>query len=297
MTERRDGTSSSRNELQDDSAATGFAAVERALSNRPRGTPDAARPALVADRLVARGDIRVIEPLPWLDGRRRLAVVRRVHADHDSADVMLAHAWSELATDTDAVIPGTDSGLSYPLVVECYVRGPVWLLQVRQRVGDLDERMLEAIGHAVVDGDPAVEGAQTGLPLAGPADPRWRFKEDESAELRALTRDCATALLDDGQPWLVEPDRLSPATHGAAEAGPDPTAAFQNNQSLEATVHLLATRSVAVDFRSLDPATLVPERWIEHLGRDVGLSMFAALQPTLQRQLSHLCSNLLQDAA
>ena len=297
MTERRGGTGSRRNDPQDASAATGFAAVEQALANRPSGTPDAARPALVADRLVARGDIRVIEPLPWTEGRRRLAVVRRIHAEHDSADVMLAHAWSELATDTDAVIPGTDSGLPYPLVVECYVRGTVWLLQVRQRVGVLDERILEAVGRAVVDGEPAVEGVQTGLPLAGPADPRWRFKEDESAELRALTRDCATALLDDGQPWLVEPEQLSPTTHGAAEAGPDPAAAFRNDQSLEATVHLLATRSVAVDFRSLDPATLVPEGWIEHLGRDVGLSMFAALQPTLQRQLSHLCSNLLQEAA
>ena len=296
MTERRDGTSSSRNELQDDSAATGFAVVEQALSNRPRGTPDAARPALVADRLVARGDIRVIEPLPWTEGRRRLAVVRRVHAEHDSADVMLAHAWSELATDTDAVIPGTDSGLPYPLVVECYVRGPVWLLQVRQRVGVLDERILEAIGHAVVDGEPA-DGVPTGLPLAGPTDPRWRFKEDESAELRALTRDCATTLLDAGQPWPVEPDRLSPATYGTAKAGPDLNAAFRNDQSLEATAHLLATRSVAIDFRSLDPATLVPERWIEHLGRDVGLSMFAALQPTLNAALSCWSVDRLQEAA
>ena len=296
MTERRDGTSSSRNELQDDSAAAGIAAVKQALSNRPRGTSDAARPALVADRLVARGDIRVIEPLPWTEGRRRLSVVRRVHAGHDSADVMLAHAWPELATDTDAMIAGADSGLPYPLVVECYVRGPVWLLQMRQRVGVLDERTLEAVGRAVVDGEPA-DGVPTGLPLAGPADPRWRFKEDESAELRALTRDCATTLLDDGQPWLVEPDRLSPATHGAAEAGPDPTAAFQNNQSLEATVHLLATRSVAVDFRSLDPATLVPERWIEHLGRDVGLSMFAALQPTLNAALSCWSVDRLQETA
>ena len=121
--------------------------------------------------------------------------------------MMLAHPWPELATDTDAVIAGDDSGLPFSLVVECYVRGPVWLRQVRERSCTLTEPLLDAIGSAVIDGNPMVEGVCTGLPLAGSADPRWRFKEDEVVEWKALTDDCAASLPDDDDSWL-DPDRL-----------------------------------------------------------------------------------------
>ena len=118
----------------------------------------------------------------------RLAVVRRVDTDRDVAEMMLAHPWPELATDTDAVIAGDESGLPFPLVVECYVRGPVWLWQVRERSGVLTELVMDAIGSAVVDGNPAVEGVRTGLPLAGPADPRWHFKRGRSHRMESPYR-------------------------------------------------------------------------------------------------------------
>ena len=76
-----------------------------------------------------------------MEGRRRLAIVRRIDAE-DSVDMMLAHPWPELATDTDAVVASRDSGLPHPLVVQCHVRGPLWLRQVRKRVGFLPESIL-----------------------------------------------------------------------------------------------------------------------------------------------------------
>ncbi len=104
--------------------------------------------------------------------------------------MMLTHPWPELATDTDAVIASDDSGLPHPLVVECYVGGPVWLRQLRERVGVLTEALLQAIGDVVVERDRTVEGVYAGPSLAGPTDPRWRFKEDEVLEWAMLTEDC-----------------------------------------------------------------------------------------------------------
>ena len=181
-------------EAADDPVATGLAAVRKELASRPRDQNEVSS-ALAAIQPVARGDIRLVEPLPWMEGRKRLAVVRRVDAQRDAAEMMLTHPWPELATDTDAVIAGHDSGLPHPLVVECYVRGPVWLLQLRERVGALTEPLLQAIGDVVVDHLRTVEGVYAGPPLAGSTDPRWHFKEDEVTEWGNLTDDCAAALL------------------------------------------------------------------------------------------------------
>ena len=294
MTTSSDAAERSPNAARDDSATTGLAAVQAALAERPRTPAETSDSAPVTVGLVARGDIRVVEPLPWMEGRRRLAIVRRSDAEHDSADVMLAHPWPELATDTDAVIANRDSGLPHPLVVECYVRGPVWLLQVRERVGFLSETILQAIGAAVVYGRPEVEGVQTGLPLAGPADPRWRFKEDEVLEWSTLTDDCASALLAGDDPWLLEPERLQPHTYGATS---DPATPQLERLLLAETVHLLATREATVDVQDLDPEALDPDQWAESLGRDRGMVAYAALRPTLDRALSVLGNPMFQEAA
>ena len=195
---------------------------------------------------------------------------------------MLVRNVGHLMTN-DAVIDSRDSDLPHPLVVECYVRGPVWLLQVRERVGFLAESILQDIGAAVVDGRPDVEGARTGLPLAGPADPRGRFKEDEVLEWSTLTDDCTSALLAGDDPWQIEPERLQPGNYVGAPGSETPSPDYL---LLEETNHLLATRDVTVEFQTLDPATFDPDHWAECLGRDLGFTTFAALQPTLDGALS-----------
>ncbi len=279
-------------EAANDPSATGLAAVKEALTNRPPhqrtiGSARAAQP-------IARGDIRLVKPLPWMGGRRRLAVVRRVDAQRDVAEMMLAHPWPELATDTDAVIASDDSDLPHPLVVECYVRGPIWLLQLRERVGALTESVLQAIGDIVVDRDRTVEGAYAGLPLAGPTDPRWHFKEDEVAEWGTLTDDCTAALLDDDDPWLLEPERLHPQTYGES---PEPATPPREHLRLAETIHLVATRHVTTEFQELTPETMNPDHWVECLGRDIGMAAFTALRPTLDRTLSALGAQVLAKAA
>ena len=320
MTPSRDETESLQDSAATHSTATGLAAVKKAVASASAphslagGEPTAADSTVLAgsdaaveasprtarvlkgaaSRPVARGDLQVIEPLPWLEGRRRLAVVRRVDTDRDIAEMMLAHPWPELATDTDAVIASNDSGLPFPLIVECYVRGPVWLLQLFERVGVLTESQLSAIGSAVVDGNPAVEGVHTGLPPAGPADARWSFKEQEVVEWRNLTNDCAATLLDDDDAWPLDPDRLQPHSYGGSSGTATP---LRDHLRLEETVHLLTTRHAAIEFRDLGPTALDAERWVEHLGRDIGMCAFAALQPTLHRALSQWDAELVHEAA
>lgn len=274
------------------------AARSMALASSDMATMAGHRAARVlergAPRPVARGDVRVIEPLPWLDGPRRLAVVRRVDADRDIAEMMLAHPWPEVATDTDAIIASSDSGLPFPLVVECYVRGPVWLLQVRERSGVLTESLLDTIGSAVIDRNPAIEGVHTGLPLAGPADARWRFKEQEVVEWRTLTDDCAATLLDDDDAWPLAPNRLQPHSYGTSSGTVTP---LRGHLRLEETIHQLATRRAAVAIQDIEPTAVDPEHWAEHLGRDIGIVAFAALQPTLDRALSRWDAELQGEAA
>ena len=289
MTPSRDEAGRPQNESGTPSTATGFAVVKKALTtadeahnladDQPGATDSTVSassgaavstgqravrvPEGTANGPVARGDVRVIEPLPWLEGRRRLAVVRRVDADRDVAELMLAHPWPELATDTDAVIAGDHSGLPFPLVVECYVRNPVWLLQVRERSGALTKSLMDAIGSAVIDRDRTVEGVQTGMPLAGPADPRWHFKEEEVVEWRALTNDCAVTLLDNDDAWPLDADRLQPHSYG------ETSGSQRDHLRLEETVHLLTTRHIAVELPRLRPGdTSTLNDWAEFLGRD-----------------------------
>lgn len=282
-----------RREAENDPVAVGLAAVKEELASRPRYDA-AVRTACAMPQPVARGDIYLVEPLPWLEGRRRLAVIRSVDADRDVAEMMLAHPWPELATDTDAVIATADSGLPHPLVVECYVRGPVWLLQLRERVGVLAESLMDAMGGAVVDCDRTVEGAFAGAPLAGSTDPRWHFKEDEVLEWRTLTHDCVTALLDGDDSMAIEPEWIDPQTYADAS---DLNSTPRHRLQLEETVHILSTRRVAVDLRDLDSKALDYDRWVESLGRSSGMAAFAALQPALLSALSQLNSSLLQEAA
>jgi len=252
-------------------------------------------PVLASSRqTVARGDVRVIEPLAWQEGPRRLAVVCRVDSELDIAEMMLVHSWPELSTDTDAIISDQGSGLPFPLVLECYVRGPVWLLQVRECVGVLTDSQMDAVGSAVIDENPEVEGVRMGLPLAGPVDARWSFKAQEVAEWRTLTDDCAAVLSgDDDDTWPLNLDRLLSHRYGESA---DSAMMLQSQTHLEELIHQISTRQVTVEPNGIDPTVLDFEYWSESLGRDIGLTVFTALQPTLDRTLSQYDSELLKEA-
>ena len=252
-------------------ATASHAAARPAVANR--SVAGNASPA--ANSPVARGDLRSVEPLPWTEGRRRLALVRGIDAERETAEVILVHPYPELATGTDAVLADRNSGILHPLVVECYVRNSVWLHQLGKKSGELTEAQLEAINRAVVYGDVSVEGLHVGLPLAGFADPRQRFKKQEVQELHQLASDCNAALLSEDAPWPLKAERLSPANYAGA-----------SDESLAKTIHLLATRPVSPVLDDLDPESLDPARWIEACGADLSLIASRSLQPAIDRALA-----------
>ncbi len=285
-----------RNSADDERSDTGSSDVVGSMTAMQAGqrvTPMLANSTL---RPVARGDVRVIKPLAWQEGSKRLAVVCRVDPDLETAEMMLTHPWPELATDTDAVIVSEDSDLPFPMVLECYVRGPVWLLQVCEWVGVLSETQMSAVGDAVVEGDLEAEGASTGLPLVGPADARWDFKAREVAEWRALTEDCAAVVSgENDEAWPLNPNWLLPHHY---EQSPDNSTMSISRLHLEEMLHQISTRQVTVERQNIDPAALDLECWSESLGRDVGLAVFRALQPLLDRAaLSQQSERLMMEAA
>ncbi|WP_419925908.1 hypothetical protein [Candidatus Poriferisocius sp.] len=151
--------------------------------------------------LVAEGDLRIIAPRSCCHADRRIGLVLRVDAATRFAEVLLAHTAPEMATDRDAVLPLWAASAPYVAVVQTDLRGAVWLSQFGWRVGQLPEPALADVKAGWNAPDPPIPrtpAISTGLPLAGPLDLRWRFKEPEGTALRALTAQCTEALIEEG---------------------------------------------------------------------------------------------------
>ncbi|MEM9655382.1 MAG: hypothetical protein AAGA65_25040 [Actinomycetota bacterium] len=189
------------------------ALAQRSEARLPE-TLDLALPSRVCE-----GDLRVVEALAHSPTDRRVGVVLRVDSANDFAEVLLVHAYPELATDRDVILPADVTSAPYDAVVQTDLRAAVWSLQLGKRIGHLAELELAAV-KAIGNGPSAVEldasptarmpQLHSGNPLAGPLDRRWSFKESEGAALRALAADCTEALLDQELAWEVNPGLLRP---------------------------------------------------------------------------------------
>ena len=145
--------------------------------------------------IVQRGDIRRVGQFSHPNGALRLALVLTV--DGDSVEIVLVHPYVELTTETDLVFMPNETRTAYPVVVQTSVRSAVWTIQMRERVGSLSEEDLEEFGRVAVADDPFTVSPRTGTPLAGPADSRWNFKQQEVKVLNQLAADCISAVFED----------------------------------------------------------------------------------------------------
>lgn len=205
-------------------------AVVAALLQRP-----AARDAEVRSSRIRRGDIRFARGLPGEVLEPRLVLVLSVDSQLDFANVLLVHTASEMSCDVDVVVPATDSGAPYEVVIETDLRGVIWTIQLGSSVGHVGEDFLRLLGRETPSPDlRARPETERGTQLAGPADPRWGFKGDEGAALGALARDCTDALLDE-EAWQVEAALLRPELLDLAA---DPTALVSD------LMHWLRTRTL-----------------------------------------------------
>jgi hypothetical protein len=173
----------------------------------------------------------------------RLVLVLSVDSQFDFADVLLVHTAAEMACYIDLVVPSALSAAPYEVVVETDLRAVVWTFQLGPVVGSLDDGVISALGQDTTRPDSAAPAdLHRGLKMAGPSDPRWRFKQDEGTALRALSWDCTDALIDEGA-WLVDPGLLRPDLLDLAD---DPAALV-----LE-LVHWVDTRSLKLTRAELE---------------------------------------------
>lgn len=270
--------------------------VTSALTQRDR-TPTPRAHGSVLPTRVSEGDLRVIESLAHRPTDHRIGLVLRIDSAHDFAEVLLVHAAPELATDRDVILPSAVTSAPYDVVVQTDLRGTAWLLQLGRRVGHVAEPTLAAVRATATSPDadglsPAaaapIAELHTGIPLAGPLDGRWSFKESEGSALRALAADCTEALLDQELDWEVNPGLLQPELLDLAE---DP------GLLLIELLHWTQTRRLSLTDAGLEllltSGALRLDAWSQF--SDLGTDLLACFQDVLLRAATGVSSEARTD--
>jgi len=141
------------------------------------------------------GDIVVVDGHGEALDVRRLALVVSVEEEKDYLQVMLCHEDLELASIVDATIRGSESGLSYDLVVETDLHSVIWKSQVTRTIGKIAPDLVNKVMAHAADPDSLVDGIRAGYAIQGVMDPRWKFKENEGQQFRNLCAHCVSRFL------------------------------------------------------------------------------------------------------
>ena len=255
--------------------------LRKALAERQLSRRKSDRVVGENDR-VAVGDLRVMSPLAHRGGVQRIGLVVRVENANNFdqfVEVLLAHSSPEFATDSDVIMPKELSAAPYDLVIQSDLRAPVWTFQMKKAVGQVAPKVLSELlaqvgTHRPIEAAEATTNLLSGMPLRGPRDGRWSFKEAEGDALRALSDDCTDALLEDGFDWQVDQRLLRPELLALAQ---------DREALLLELLHWLQTRPLDVrdeDIEVLiDAGVLDPSAW-SILG-DVGAALFASVHQGL----------------
>ncbi len=123
-------------------------------------------------------------------------LVKAVHPEHNYVEVHLLHQDTAMATGSDLVLDASDTGMIQELVLQADVVGVAWMDQLRKRLGRARPEILELLPELVAGRYPEGYGPKVGLPLEGPSDPRWAFKEAQVDALHSISWDCTETLLD-----------------------------------------------------------------------------------------------------
>ena len=156
------------------------------------------------------GDICVVAPLdPSGPAGNRLGTVGHLFVVVDETNEegwftgMLAGTETELATEVDAILEPECSGLGYEVVAHSRYFGPLWTVQVRRRIGAIEEPVLKQLDELSYRDEPIGVGLRRGLPLQPErVDPRYPALRTLSGELDNLTDHCRRRRHDLGVPVL-----------------------------------------------------------------------------------------------
>jgi hypothetical protein len=118
----------------------------------------------------------------------------------------------EIAGDKDVRLAPDDTGLSFSVLAETDVVGPLFMVQLGPAVGALDDCLLDILNAAVHGNWDSALLSRRGVPIMSRTDARWRLKEDEIAAIHSLSSHCLQ--------HLVEANNL-PATTSSATIAPE----------------------------------------------------------------------------
>ena len=143
------------------------------------------------------GDVCVVGPFdPAVSDGHRLGMIGHLFvvidetADEGWFTGMLAGTETELATEVDAILDPERSGLGYEIVVHSRYRGPLWTVQVRRRVGAVDDLVLSELDELSYRDEPVGVSLRRGLPLQPEGfDPRYPALRTLSEELALIVHE------------------------------------------------------------------------------------------------------------
>ena len=170
--------------------------LQQALAAHPRRSDPRFREEEPAE--VLPGDVCVVGPMePTAPAGDRLGTIGRLFVVVEEAEGeggftgMLATAETELATEVDAILEPQSSGLGYEVAVLSRYFGPLWTVQVRRRLGAVDETVLVQLDELSHRDEPIGVTLRRGLPLQPDGiDPRYPVLRALSEELDNLTDHC-----------------------------------------------------------------------------------------------------------
>ena len=176
--------------------------LQHALATHPRQSDPRCREEEPAE--VLPGDVCVVGPMePVALAGDRLGTIGHLFVVVEEAEGegrfigMLATAETELATEVDAILEPECSGLGYEIAVLSRYFGHLWTVQVRRRVGAVEESVLGQLDELSHRDEPIGVTLKRGLPLQPEGiDPRYPALRVLSEELDSLTDHCRRRLHD-----------------------------------------------------------------------------------------------------
>lgn len=154
------------------------------------------------------GEIRAARPMDEIpEASPRLVVVLDVDVEGDPwVNALLIADTVDVATDHDIRLDPGDTGLSFPVLVETDIVGPLFVVQLGPALATLSPTLLQGL-RAEVCGDTLPNFAgRRGLPLRSNREARWQWKEHELAAMHEMAYPCMELeLREDSGVTFVDP--------------------------------------------------------------------------------------------
>ena len=164
--------------------------------------------------ILRKGDIRRVRPHLGHDAEARMALIVRDRDDGSGlVEMMLAHERTNMAGPSDVVLQPDTSRLPHGLVVRTFARGCIWRTQCSDLVVRLTPEEMRSVREVVSAGIRRSRDACQQIPELEPSPERKAFLESEHEAYWELIGDCADAVLDDGDPWRIDPGLFLATLH------------------------------------------------------------------------------------